>query len=157
MSYPEDPYQQDKPKQDFEPYYQGKPAFQDYDPSMQGALKERGGCLTAFLIFVIFANIVSLIMVCGKYSNFEDESYLYENPGLVETVLIVAGVVQLGIFISAVALWNWKRWGYYGLIVGYLLGMGANLVIGNILGLIGGIVGLVILASLVNPRMDMLE
>ena len=140
----------EKPKRDSGSQY-------GYEPTSGDPYRERGGCLTAFLIFAIAANVFMLFAICIQYSEITSNSWRYQDPGTARGILMLAWVVQAAILASAVALWKWKTLGYYGLMAGYLVGMALNLCTGNVFYAIGGGIGLVILYSLVNPKLDMLD
>jgi hypothetical protein len=136
----------DKPKNDFE-----KPKFTPYEPGDYP--RERGGCLTAFLVFVIGVNVFFLFTFCVRAS----ELSRYSNSSSVIPILAVSFAVQGAVLACAVAMWNWKSWGYYGLGAAYAIQAVLMLLSGNILGLVGSLIGLGILYAVVNPRVEMFE
>jgi hypothetical protein len=142
-------YYPEKPKNDFS--YGDLKRYPDYSPP-----RERGGCLTLFLLVIMAANAFVLFSLCSDYSQLNQYSHL-SGFETVRNLFLFGFVVQFVILSCAVALWNWKKWGYYGLICGYVLGIGLNLCGGNVLLAIGSSIGLAILAFLVNPKIEMFD
>ncbi len=114
----------------------------------QTTKKKRGGCITAFLIFMFIVNPLLSIyyLLAGDLvrQNFPDI------PGWALPVLSVFGLINLGL---AIAIWNWKRIGIYGLWASAVLVLVINLMIGlspvqSFLGLIGPL----IITLLVRPK-----
>lgn len=79
--------------------------------------KQRHGCLTAFLIFMIVANSLGvlrdLFMNSGVMSNIQQLTWT-------STLGIVCGVFNV---ICAIALFRWKKWGFWGLMASSIFGM----------------------------------
>lgn len=75
--------------------------------------KKRGGCLTAFLIFMLVVSplyiLVAVIPTSGSSS-----AYLTNWP---QWALYGMGLIGLLSFVSAFAAWKWKKWGIVGLAV----------------------------------------
>jgi len=114
--------------------------FSDDDES----LKKRGGCLTAFLLFLIVVNAgTSLFYLLG--ADFL-VSRLHGFQTWQAYVLAAAGIINL---VFLIMVYQWKKFGLYGIIgmsiiilaFNVYLGMGANAV----LGLIGPIVLILVL------------
>jgi hypothetical protein len=141
MSY----YNDEKPKNDFE-----KPKFAPYDPTEIN--RERGGCLTVFLVFVIAINVFFLFSLCTQASDVSR----YSSSSLMP-IYAVAFAIQSAVLACAVATWNWKKWGYYGLGAAYGIQMILMLLSGNLLGAVGSLIGLGVLAMVINPRAEMFE
>ena len=85
--------------------------------------KSRHGCLTTWLILIIIANIIIPILVVmavnsnpGKY------------PGWVIPLEIIFGVWAV---VCALALFMWKKWGFYGFCVGAVATIIIYIVIGS--------------------------
>jgi oligosaccharide repeat unit polymerase len=143
----------DKPKNDFYDDY-GKPKNDDY------SVPERGGCLNFFLAFLVVANLGILVFTFSTYSELQSLGTLPPSVAsqaqLAYTFLSVQVIISIGIFACVYGLWNWKRWGYYGLIVIY----GINILIGFFTGqstAIGGFIGIAILYYLMKDKTQYLE
>jgi hypothetical protein len=108
------------------------------DPIPQPYNRERGNILGGWLIFLGFANAVSV------YSNFMAGNML---P-------VIWGIFGLA---CVIGLWRWSKWAYYGLYLGFLfnimLGLDANSTERVMYGLI--FIGLTYF--LVNPKKDYLR
>ncbi len=88
--------------------------------------KQRHGCLTAYLIFIIVANAATaLAYTLGKAVIQEKMPDL---PGWAFWVLPAAGIFNLA---CAVALFRWKRWGFYGFLLSGFVAFGVNLKLGQ--------------------------
>lgn len=154
MQYPPDGEEKQKRDDDFEYYYKERPdSGDDYRKvsvvHSSPYERNRGGCLTAFLVYVIVANALLLMLIF---------SMLSQNDGSVSDTLILFSIVnQIFVVACAIGLWYWKRWGYYGMVAGYLLAISVNFLTGAVLGSFAGLIGLAILAGLMNGKHDMLE
>lgn len=137
-------YEEDKLKNDFE-----KPKFTPYDN--MPTERERGGCLSTFLVFVIGVNIFFMFALCAQAGN------LGRMADSALPILALAFGIQGAILACAFAVWNWKKWGFYGLMVAYGIQIVLQLLSGNMIGVIAALVGMGILFTLVNDKLDMFE
>jgi hypothetical protein len=103
--------------------------------------KQRHGCLTAWLVLVIVLNaIVSLVYLFGSSAV---GSTLPSSRGWAIPVLAVLALVNVA---CAVALFLWKRWGFYGLVATSVVTFAINIALGiNVLQAAFGLVGVAIL------------
>src|SRR5688572_17274277 len=89
-----------------------KPSFSTYYPN----IRERGTALTLFLGIVILANLLLMTLLGvearGRADGFASSPMM---PLYAMAVFVTGAVVVCGI-----AIWNWKKWGYYGLIAVYV-------------------------------------
>ena len=108
----------------------------------------RGGCLTAFLVFMIFANTASiaayLLMpeIVKQISPDASEvwSYVLSGGGLLNVVF-------------AICTWFWKKVGVFGFLATALFAFGINIYLGvPIISSIFGLIGPFILVFLVKNR-----
>lgn len=116
-------------------------------------VRKRGGCLTAFLLFMIAANGLSTLMYLlgGPVVRAQLPDY----PGWVITVL---GVLGLANVVSAIGVWGWKRWGFYGYLAVTFLSFALNVYIGqNIVSSLAGFIGVIILYLLMRPVWNQME
>lgn len=118
--------------------------------------KKRGGCLTAFLIFMLVVSplyvLIALIPTSGSTTD-----YLSNWP---QWAIYGMGVIGLLSFVSAFAAWKWRKWGVIGLGVAavafFALSYGRGAV--NILTAIVGItICLAILVRVVRPDLDKMK
>jgi len=78
-------------------------------PSQATPPKQRHGCLTAYLAFIMIANSVTSIMYLTGAGGLRENA-----PNLPEwalPILILLGIVNL---VCAAALFGWKKWGFWG-------------------------------------------
>lgn len=103
-------------------------------------LKQRHGCLTAYLVFMMIANSVT-VLVC-----FDKEGIRRSFPNLPDwaiPVSIALGYVNL---VCAVDLFRWKKWGFWGFTCSAAVSFVVNLSLGvNAVGAIDGLLGVAVL------------
>ena len=98
-------------------------------------LKERNGCLTAYLVFAIIANsAIVLLYLLGREAVKRSTPTL---PDWVFPVLIVIGLFNL---VCVIALLKWKKWGFWGLVALAGVTLCVNLAVG--LGFSSAVIGL---------------
>lgn len=104
-------------------------------------LKQRHGCLTAYLVFMIVANsFTSLLYLVGSEGIKRNMPTM---PDWAFPVLIIGGIFQI---ICAIALFRWKKWGFGGLVASAVIVFIINLSIGLKAGpAMGGLLGVAIL------------
>ena len=86
------------------------------------AQKQRHGCLIAFLIVMIVLNsITALAYLVGS------QAIQQALPGIPAWALIVLGVVAVFNLVCAIALFNWKKWGFWGFIISSIVTLVINL------------------------------
>ena len=122
---------------------------------------ERGGCLSAFLVLIFGGTLFLMFAMCSTYSEINSirNSYYVNSSAASEALGLLAfgfalGCVQLA---CVVALWNYKSWGFYGLMISYGLGVVLNLCGGNIPTAVGSFIGMCVLYALVNSILYSLE
>jgi hypothetical protein len=111
--------------------------------------KERGGCLTAYLVFLMIGAVVSGLRFLTLSSD--------ETNNISSDFLIILIAVVLAHIACIVGLWNWKRWGYYGLLLSYGIGFVVGLLANELSSVVGGLVGGLILLTLMQDRMGYLD
>jgi hypothetical protein len=108
--------------------------------------KERHGCLTAWLVFLIIANAASALLYLVASDAIRQT--LPIAPGWVFPLLAVVGIFNL---VCAIALLRWKKWGFYGFVVSSIVALVINLSIGlGIVQSLAGLLGLAILYGLLH-------
>lgn len=103
--------------------------------------KQRHGCLTAWLILMIIVNAATaLFYLLGSAAikqNFPSA------PVWTFPVLAVVGIANV---VCAVALFQWKKWGFFGFIATSIIAFVVNLTVGvNIVQASIGLVGVALL------------
>ena len=112
--------------------------------------KQRHGCLTAFLVVGIIMNaIASLMNLLGGAmirQNFPDA------PSWALPVLGIGGVFNI---VCLIALFQWKKWGFYGAVASGILAFVVNLAVGlNIVQALLGLVGIAVLYGVLQIGAD---
>lgn len=108
--------------------------------------QERGGCLTAWLVFISIANTLGIIFGFSLVSEI----------GPLGLVSVIGGALAL---IGVVGTWQMKKWGSYTLLVVYLLNVLVNIIVVATLPgsasagpIIGALVGLGITSALLANK-----
>lgn len=123
-----------------------------YQSSQPYVVQERGGCLTAFLIFVGILNLIVLgisVLSLGATGGL----------GFIDILLRVI------IIVGVVGAWQLKRWGVYTLMTMYAIGLiiailelmttsGATGAFGSI---VGSVIGIALLYGLTHNRWEAFE
>lgn len=102
---------------------------------MSGPRKERHGCLTAWLILMILANGFTALVTPLSVASIQET--LPNFPTWVVWPITLIAVLNVA---YAVALFNWKKWGFYGFVLNAVLAFGLNLYAG--IGIPQAIIGL---------------
>ena len=113
-------------------------------------IKKRHGCLTAWLILMIVANsAMALFYLLGMQIMKE----AYPNvPVWLFLILTPLGVFNL---ICAIALFNWKKWGFWGFCVSSVIAMIVNIFIGLGIGQsVAGLLGIAFLYGILQIGKD---
>ena len=112
--------------------------------------KNRHGCLTAYLIFMLIANSAVFVMYLTS-----SEAIIAANPSMPQwaiPVLMFFGTVNV---ICAVMLFKLKRSGFYGFVVSAIIVFFLNLHFGlGIAGSLPGLIGIAILYGVLNIGKD---
>ena len=108
--------------------------------------KERHGCLTAYLIFVIIVNsALSLTYLFGT------ELLRRSGPSTPNWAFWTLALCAIINVISAVALLRWQRWGFWAFLVSAIAGVAINFAIGlGLRGAIGALVGIAVLYGVLH-------
>jgi hypothetical protein len=103
--------------------------------------KQRHGCLTAWLVLVIVINtLVALVYLFGSSAV---ASALPSSRSWVIPVLAVLAVANVAF---AVALFLWKRWGFYGFVATSIVAFALNIALGvNVAQALFGLAGVAVL------------
>jgi hypothetical protein len=103
---------------------------------------ERGGCLTAWLIMIMIAHAALSIIFLA----------MQDDLNLPETGVAVQVLLSMGMIAGGILLLNWKRIGFFLMILVYVITAIINLSNGDVLHAFGGIAGLLILWGLMNKK-----
>lgn len=108
--------------------------------------KQRHGCLTAWLILLIVVN--SLVAVVYLFASSMIKANLPNTPAWAIPVLAVACIANV---IFAIALFQWKKWGFFGFIGTTILALAINLSLGlSAFQIVPGLLGIVILYAVLQ-------
>ena len=86
---------------------------------------KRHGCLTTFLVLMVVSNAVTALLYLTN-----GEVIAANFPRAFPGAFVVIAVVCLCNIAFAVALFQWKRWGFYGFAATGVIVLGVNLSIG---------------------------
>ena len=102
------------------------------------SVKQRHGCLTTYLVLAIIANsATALLYLLGR------EAIRRSSPQHIPDWVIAVCLFNL---VCAIALFRWKKWGFWGLVVSAAVALCVNIAIGlGSLAAIGGVVGVLLL------------
>lgn len=89
-------------------------------PAAEG--KKRHGCLTASLLCLIVVNSASALLCLSNVQHLFPSA-----PGWVTPVLLVLSLFNLG---CSIALFQWKKWGFWGYCVSSVVGVPISLSLG---------------------------
>jgi hypothetical protein len=107
----------------------------------------RHGCLTAWLILIIIVSTI-LAIVC-LFQSFMAVQHHARVPGWFIPLMLIAFLLNVAAIVCAVALFRWRKWGFYG----YLAVKAIDIVLGMLFGnpsALFGIIGVVILLGLLH-------
>jgi O-antigen ligase len=133
-------------------YYNNPPGQSGNTPAWQGG-KERGGCLTAWLVLATAFNLFFGLIASLQLLSFAGD------PRVTRVVpsLVIYGLVALQIALIAglFGIWNWKRWGVYVVAGALAISAILSLIMGDVLrGLLFPIIQFGLLFYLINPKWD---
>lgn len=110
------------------------------------SLPPRHGCLTAWLVFMIIANAAAAIMTPLSAAGMK-QAGLQPSP-------VILGIVVIGALANiafAIALFRWRKWGFYGLVATSIIALVTNLSLGLGIGRsVFGLAGIALLYWLLN-------
>ena len=143
--------------------YDEKPKFSYGDkPKTDYSMEpERGGCLTAFLGLSFVVNLLAIpaaLYLQSQINDLSGSAYVDSAQlGVAQFFVLAAVISGIAGAVCIWGLWNWKRWGYQGLIALQIIGVVLNLFGGTPQYAVSGIVGLGILVYLMKDKTDYLE
>ncbi|WP_430412929.1 hypothetical protein [Kordia sp.] len=112
--------------------------------------KQRHGCVTAWLVFIIIANsLMALLYLLGG-------GMITENlPGVATSILVILGLLGVGNVIFAVLLLQWKKIGFWGFLGTSIVVLFINISIGLGIGQsLFGLVGVAILYGILQIKQN---
>lgn len=114
-------------------------------------MKERHGCVTAWLVFMIVANSIAVITYLFARSVIQKNL-----PAAIPSWAFIAlGLIAIANIIFAVALLKWKKWGFQGFVFTSIIAAGVNLETGtSVLQTLIGLGGVIVLYAILRIRKD---
>lgn len=108
---------------------------------------KRSGWLTVFLLVILVANALN-----GSYFFLGGSAVKDDFSRLPIWMVPILAVLSFGNVLFAAAVWKWKKWGVYGLIITTLVVMGVGFLGGlPMTSSLLGVLGVVILIVLIRP------
>jgi hypothetical protein len=107
--------------------------------------KKRHGCLTAWLVLMIVANSASALWYVLRSETIRRS--LPNAPAWALPVLIIFALLNL---VCAVALLQWKKWGFWGFCASGVASLVVNLWLGLGTGVAGAVVGVLLLYGVLH-------
>ena len=112
--------------------------------------KKRHGCLTTYLIFMIIVNSLGTLVYLLS-SNFIKQNV----PGMPSWAIAVLGIFCAFNVVCAIALFNLKKWGFWGFLLSTIVAFFVNLSIGLGIGqTLLGLLGIVIVYGVLHIGKD---
>lgn len=123
---------------------------------------EHGGCLGAFLGFIIIGNIIGIILILIMRNWNQNGPLIWDlnlayGSSLVSMTPFLSIGTSIATIICAYGLWNWKRWGYYGLIGLFVVAIVSSLFVGSLIGGVSSVVAIAVLLFLMKDKVNSLE
>lgn len=113
-------------------------------------MKSRHGCLTAWLVVMILANSASFLLYLLAQDMISEQ--LPQLPDWAFPVLIVGSLFNL---LCALALFRWKKWGFWGACLSSIVIFVLNIELGIGIGQsLFGLVGVVLLYAVLHIGKD---
>jgi hypothetical protein len=114
------------------------------------APKQRHGFVTAWLVIGIVLNSITAVMYISA-----SESVMGALPNVSPEIFILLGVCGIANIIFTVMLFQWKKLGFWGLVVSSVVVLIINLIIGiEIIQLVPGLIGVVVLYGVLQIKKD---
>lgn len=124
---------------------QSSPAGATYiDAAQEGTLRQRSGCLTAWIFLMILVNAGTGIFVIA----------MREKLRMSDSVITVQALISVAAVICGILILKWKRIGFYLMLALYIAGGIFALSIGIGWSSFSGIIGILILGGLLGKKTD---
>ena len=86
---------------------------------------KRHGCLTVWLVILIVSRLFFLMSTLGTYPDLQKQI-----PGATPLLIGLLYLCAVAEIIFAIALFRWRRWGFYGFAASVVVALLLNLVMG---------------------------
>ena len=118
--------------------------------TLKNDLKERHGCVSAWLILIITVNSITILMNIFAPNLIAKSLH---NPS--QLIMILYSIVAVINILCAAMILKWKKWAFFGFIITGLIGAGLNLYVGSgIFVSFIGLVGIPILYGILQIKKD---
>jgi hypothetical protein len=109
-----------------------------------GETKKRHGCLTAWLILMIFASAMSILLYLARAGY---PQYMPDLPAWALPVLVTIDLIQI---VCVIALFKWKQWGFWCYCITCVLAAITNIWLGVLVTAVGTLSSAAILYIVLN-------
>lgn len=115
-------------------------------PAESSEQKQRHGCLTAFLIFMLLANLLA------AYGNVAmQDDILSALPKLSSNLILFLTAMGILNVVFVIAIFNWKKWGFWGFCISAIVVFSINIYGGvGILAALAGLAGVLLLFAVLK-------
>jgi hypothetical protein len=79
--------------------------------------RERGGCLTLWLVASIVFNVAAFYLLWQSISALSSLRIRSDAVSQAQLLTVVLGVMLVALLICLIAAWRWKRWGIIGIAI----------------------------------------
>ena len=117
-------------------------------PMASEETRKRHGCLTAWLILMILASVMFIALYLAR------ASYPQYAPDLPAWALPVLVTIEMFQIICAIALFKWKKRGFWGYCIICAIAFFANIWLGVVVTAVGILFGAIILYAVLNVGKD---
>lgn len=120
------------------------------DNDNEPILKQRHGCVTAYLVFMIIVNAATAFSYF-----FANQLILDTVPGASSSLLYALGLIGMANVIFAIMLWQWKKIGFYGFIGSSIAAFALNIMMGlEVQQTLLGLIGIAIVYAILQIKQD---
>jgi hypothetical protein len=85
----------------------------------------RHGCLTVWLVILVASRLFFLLSTVGTYPDLQKQV-----PGATPVLIGLLYLCAIAEIIFAIAIFRWRRWGFYGFAASTIVALCLNLVMG---------------------------
>ena len=121
-------------------------------PDLKERNKQRHGCQTVYLIFMIIVNCITSISYLSYFFLSEEIKNLSGLPIWAVCVLMIAGVFNIS---CCIAVFRWRVWGFWGFVCSASVVFFINLYVGiGIISSLSGLLGIAFLFGVLQIGQD---
>ena len=121
-------------------------------PDLKQRNKQRHGCLTAYLIFMIIVNCITSISYLSYFFLSEKIKNLSGLPIWMVCVMVIVGIFNVS---CCIAIFRWRMWGFWGFVCSAAMVFFFNLYMGiGIISSLSGLLGIAFLFGVLQIGQD---